>query len=151
AIDQRAVAFFTQWQRLIDCTTLRDSLPLGASTLIDVFGAAVVARSLKWHVPPAVDLHQKLLAATGWDEELLKALMGTAVFDLAPGAFTTEGWLLRLQAAVRLTRRLGVPPAQLFQWATVAPNAAQAQDITQTVKALYDEETWLTVAGALQN
>ena len=42
-------------------------------------------------------------------------------------------------------------PAQLFQWATVAPNAAQAQDIKQTIKALYDEETWLTVAGALQN
>ena len=82
---------------------------------------------------------------------MLDALRAGTGFNLAPGAFKNEVWLLRLQAAVRLTRRLGVLPAQLFQWATVAPSAAQAQDIKQTIKALYDEETWLTVAGALHN
>jgi hypothetical protein len=47
-----------------------------------------------------------------------------------------------------LATRLGVLPLQLFQWATVAPRTAPAQDIKRTIKALYDEETWLTVAGA---
>ena len=70
-VDQQAVAFFRQWQRLIDYTTLRDSLPIGESTLIDVFGAAVFAAGLGAGDPraasAALDLRQKLLAATGWD------------------------------------------------------------------------------------
>ena len=88
SVDQQAVAFFTQWQRLIDYTTLRDSLPLGESTLIDVFGAAVFAAGLSGNDPraasAALDLRQKLLAATGWDGAVLDALRGGTGFDLAP-------------------------------------------------------------------
>jgi hypothetical protein len=171
ATDQKAVALFTQWQCLNDFIRLRDSLPQGEVSLLDVFAAASVASQLIASPPTSPDTKKrqqdalddtkrKLLAATGWETPTVDALTGLQAFQLGAAVsgfhltvdvFTNAQWLLRLQACMRLVKRLGVAADHLFAWAAMPTDASQAQDIKRTVKALYDDETWLTVAKPLND
>jgi hypothetical protein len=175
--DQKAVSLFEQWRRLNEFTFLRNSLSQGEVSLVEVLGEAVLAAKLisslsestddndKKRKQDAVDkVKDKLLSATGWDEKLLDALIGLPAFNLnasppdPPVDFNltvadlkNEIWLVRLHDCLKLIRRLGASPEQLFTWASKAPSGPQAQDIKNTVKAKYDDETWLTVAKPLND
>ncbi|HWP91824.1 MAG TPA: neuraminidase-like domain-containing protein [Thermodesulfobacteriota bacterium] len=91
----------------------------------------------------------KLVHAFGWDAKTLHALI--AAFSLTADSFKNEIWLVRLQACVRLSKRLGISVDRLFDWATKEPDAQQSQEIKNTVKAKYDDEQWLAVAKPLND
>lgn len=137
------VAFFSQWERLVDLFTLRDSLPQRDVRLIDVFEAATAdGASLS-------DVRVKIVESTGWDDTELGHLIEG--FGLTAPEFKNEMWLLRLQACLKLSKRLGVSAQHLFPWATVEPNADQARDIVKTVKAKYEDDQWLAVGKPLND
>src|SRR5207248_2276326 len=67
-MDQNVPALFKTWQRVNAYVTLRNNLPKGDVGLMDVFAAAPAA------VPSL------LAQATGWDPQIIDALMGTSGF-----------------------------------------------------------------------
>jgi hypothetical protein len=145
AIDQNAPALFQGWQRVNALVNLRNALPQGQVSLIDVFGATTL------------ELAQAGLAqVTGWDPQVIGTLAGPAAFNLAAADFKNEIALVRLQACVALITRLGVSAAQLFAWADLSTSFAQLQsavapDIKKTVHGKYDPDTWLTVGKAIND
>lgn len=141
--DANAAKLFKWWKRLYDYVTLRDNLPRGETQLLTVFATA--ERSTL--VPEG--FWTMLEAATGWDESSIKALV--KMLDLKIEAFKNEIPFLKLQAVIRLEKRLGISPAQIESWATNSPSAAQAKEIKEVVRSKYDEETWLTVAKSLND
>jgi hypothetical protein len=152
-LDHNAPALFEAWRRVNDFVTLRNSLPRGEVSLVDVFTAI----SLN-------DAQTKLAQATGWDPHIISSLMSGAQgsqqaaghgFDLGLADLQNEVWPARLQVCVRLIKRLGVSAAQLFKWASLDSDFGTlegiAQDIKKTLQAKYDEQTWLTVAKPLND
>jgi hypothetical protein len=149
-IDQAVPALFAGWQRVNEPVRLRNSLPQGEISLVDVFAAASLD-----------DARAKLAQATGWDPQIIAALTGTDGFNLSQADFKNEIALLQLQDSVRLIKRLGVSPQQLFAWADLGSgrpldqkftrDADNAQDIKKAVKAKYDEATWLAIAKPLND
>ena len=133
-----APALFNQWGRLYDLFTLRDSLPASSLGLVDVFSAASLS-----------DAEAKLATVTNWDATQVDALSGG--FSLTLADFRNEIQLVKLRACWDLIKRLGVNAQQLFTWANSAPDARQAQDVKNTVRAKYDDQTWLTVGKALND
>ncbi len=135
-------ALFAQWQRLYDVVSLRNGLPHGEVSLVDVFGADSLD-----------DAKNRLVDLTGWDLDQLSHLIDG--FTLAPTDLKNEVELILLEACFRLMKRLGASAAQLFTWAAdlldPATAHAIAQDIKRTVKAKYDEEQWLAVARPLSD
>jgi hypothetical protein len=136
--DAKAVNLFAQWERLNDLFTLRDNWSQGQVTLFDVFGTA-----------SQDDAQKYLTAVSGWDPQQIVQLV--AGFRLSPADFKNEIALVKLRRAWALVKRLGVSADQLFTWANSEPDPAQAQDVKNTVKAKYDDQTWLTVAKALND
>ena len=55
---------------------------------------------------------------TGWDPQIVAALVGARGFNLAAANFRNEIRLIGLQECVRLIKRLGVSADQLFHWAS---------------------------------
>jgi hypothetical protein len=220
--DQKAVALFTQWQRLSAFVSLRNSMLQSDVSLINVFEAASLESKLPLLQPgstgaavialqrvlnaigtqPVLDLdgvfdprvrttvigfqqshglngngsvepptwealkaaiplnlwqvimaeaakENKLVHAFGWDAKTLHALV--TALSLTVDNFKDEIWLVRLQACMNAVKRLGVSAKQVFEWATTAWDPKQAQAIKNTVKAKYDDETWLTVAKPLND
>lgn len=160
AVDKQAVAFFDQWRQLNDLFTLRDALPSGNVAVFDIFQAATSSTS-----PTKLGSNtvSAVLAATGWNAEEFATLSGQATvnkaivgFALTDADFTNvEGQrgtgLVRLKACLDLSARLGISTSQLFQWANNPPDSGQAEDIKNTVKAKYDDATWVTVGAPLNN
>src|SRR6266567_4367522 len=136
-----SVALFAQWEQLYDLFTLRDNLPGGEVGLIDVFEAASLD-----------EMKKKLSAATSWDPVVIDALTGSGGFNLTTiDQFKKIEMLIQLRACIVLSRRLGVSVAQLFSWAIHEPDAPQALEVKNTVKAKFDDEQWLTVGKTLND
>jgi Tc toxin complex TcA C-terminal TcB-binding domain/ABC toxin N-terminal region/Neuraminidase-like domain/Salmonella virulence plasmid 28.1kDa A protein len=146
---QQAPGQFKWWLRLSDLVTLRNSLPRGEVSLVDVFGVAAIPNATLDDVEP------KVVQATAWDAVVLEALTSAQGFNLSAADFVSERALLRLQDGVALVRRFGVAGAKLFDWAALGVTfdqlAAVAQDIREAVHAKYDEDTWLAVAKPLND
>jgi len=136
--DANANVLFSQWERLNSLFTLRDGLSRGNVTLLDVFGAGSLAEA-----------QTNLASLTAWDPQQIAGL--TRNFGLAASDFKNEIALVKLQVAWNLLKRVGVSADQLFTWAQAEPDATQAQDLKNTVKAKYDDQTWLKVAKALND
>ena len=96
-----------------------------------------------------------LATATGWDIKDLNTLIVVTppppALNLTLASFKDERSLFNVQACIRLIRRLGISAENMLNWATQSPDSSQAQDIKNTVKAKYDEQTWLTVAKPLND
>ena len=152
SLDQNAVPLFNQWRRLNALYTLQSGLPAGNTSLFDIFQAAdssVGGNSGPAAISPPV--LQAILDATGWNQTDLIALVGTPNFDLSDPSFKSEIPLLRLAACLGLGSRLGLSCEQLVTWASNAPDPSQAQDIKNTVKAKYDDDTWMQVGKPLND
>jgi hypothetical protein len=76
-------------------------------------------------------------------------------FGLNFGAFTDERWLAQLHACYALIARFGASSWQLFEWASLGSNPPAepdiARDIQATVKAKYDDATWVKVGKPLND
>ncbi|MCI0420559.1 MAG: hypothetical protein L0312_15265, partial [Acidobacteria bacterium] len=137
------------WRRIHRYTTLRAAVPQSQATLVDVFAEAV-------KTDPASlleALFERLYLATGWDQGMLSFF--SSLFQLAPTDFRNELALLRLERAVRLARSTGIPVTVLADWAKGESNFEglgwTAQAVKNAVKAKYEEEDWLTLAGSLSD
>ncbi len=141
-IDLDAPVLFKAWQRVSDYVALRDSLPQGEVSLIDVFGVAALD-----------DATGKLAQVTAWDRQTIVALVDG--FKLTAADLKNEVWVTRLQSCVRLIKRLGASAPQLFNWSSINLDFSQLQDVAQDIKksvhAKYDEQSWLAVAKPLND
>ena len=141
-------ARFSQWERLYDLFTLRDAQTQKESSLFDVFAAAAEGTD---SAAPGQTTIDRLKAATGWDTGSLTDLIGPTGFNFTNNALKNEIALRRLEACLQLSKRLGMSATQLFAWAQNSPDANQAQEVKNAVKAKYDEAQWLTVAKGLND
>lgn len=140
------------WKRFSSYVQLRNELPQTQATLIDVFAAAKVTN------PPAVldDLVTLLNLASAWDKETLVHLVKVH-FGLVTSHFKNEVELVRLNNAIRLVMKAGIPVVKLTnEWSV--PEITDfgllnktAQLVKSTVKAKYEEADWFSLAGDLSN
>ena len=156
-------ALFNQWQRLNAFYGLKTSLPAANTTLIDVFAAAASGATLNG-VPGVV---ATIAAATGWDPTNLQVLAGSFVagntqqsnlLQYTAPQFRNEIPLVRIAACLAICSTVGLSAQQLFKWANPAaplpgasPYLAIALDVQNTVKAKYDDATWLQVGKPLND
>jgi hypothetical protein len=148
-----ATALFAVWLRLSAYTTLRNSLPKGPVTLIDLFGAGTFG--------PAAALVPQV---TGWSQQAADELLSAFFPAMTPASanpLADETTLTAMQACADLAQQTGASPAQLFTWAqyawTTTPQAtyaglhAIASDIQNTAAANYNTQAWPAVAEQLNN
>jgi len=133
-------ALFSQWERLLALFTLRDSLPNGEGSLIDVFAAGTPGEA-----------ETKLAQVTGWGPAELATLTGNNGFNFTAADFKNEVKIAKLQSCWALIKRFGVSAKQLFGWAVVEPDVGDAHDVQNTVRAKYDDDAWLTAAKPLND
>src|SRR5690606_34534678 len=130
------------WDRLREIYAIKRSIPPAEKTLLDVFAAAGAQGAT------LSDVLDVLALATGWSRsDLLAACPGAS--NLNPGRLVNAALLPSIQRAIALGRRLGVPVERLLAWVVNDPNAAQARFIKATVKAMYDDDTWLRLAAPI--
>jgi len=141
-------AVFSQWEGLCDLFKLRDALPKGEDSLVDVFSAAEVSAASTRLSQRTFDA---LEGATGWNTKSLKELTGSVGFNFTEGNLKNGIELRRLEACLQLSKRLGVSVKQLFAWAQDPPDANQAQAVKNAVKAKYEDAQWQTVAKGLND
>ncbi len=151
-----ATALFAVWLRLNAYSALRNSLPRGSVTLIDLFSAATYGN--------AVDLVPQ---ATGWSALVATELL-SAFFPTPPTAnpLVDEITLTAMQACANLVAQVGASPTQLFSWAqyawtntapatpqeaTYAGLRAIAGQIQSAAASNYDTQAWPQVAERLNN
>lgn len=169
---------FKQFLRLVDYKTLRDSLPVGTNFLTDVFNSAnrvfLFGDSVKSTPPTAdIDKQKKLLfeqlveeivSLTSWDKKELETLIGNDIsplaktfalkggyFEVEPGDFKNEVFLLRIWKCMELSNRLGVSVAKIAEWVSSPVDFAQVQDIKRTLRAKYEEIDWADVSKSVND
>lgn len=123
------------WLRVAEYCKLRNSFAKSDKSLISIFEAA------------PIDLEKTIVAATGYSEENVNSF----VSNYANGNFKNELLLLLLQRQVICSDTLGVELAKLREWAVPIVNGATAQNIKQTLKAKYDEASWVDVSSKVHN
>lgn len=138
------------WERIHDYMKLRNSIPQAQALLTDVFGLAN-----KVAPAPTVDeLRELLYLATAWDEASLKYLVDTH-FSMGVADFRNEIVLQRVQDVMKLVSHTGISAETISQWGNVENDFdvlhGMAQLIKNTVKAKYEEGTWLDIAGDLSD
>ncbi|MEP7107399.1 MAG: neuraminidase-like domain-containing protein [Ferruginibacter sp.] len=95
-----------------------------------------------------------LALATGWDIVLLHQLMEK--FNAGYKNFINEIGLLEWKEIINVSKKTGIEITKLFSWAessqgNYADLYAVANDIKQTVKSYYDDDTWAAVAKPLSD
>ncbi|HEU0076705.1 MAG TPA: neuraminidase-like domain-containing protein, partial [Longimicrobiaceae bacterium] len=138
-------AHFTRWRRLREVAAVRRALPASDTTLIDVFR---LARTPGAELPAVLGA---LADATGWDRADLEAAASPDGLALLPTDLVNAAALPRLQAALGIARKLGVPATQMVGWARQEPGAAQAAAVRDAVKARYDEAVWVKTAAPIED
>ncbi|MGH3276495.1 MAG: neuraminidase-like domain-containing protein [Streptosporangiaceae bacterium] len=147
----QVAALFAAWPRLNAYVALRNGLPAGSVTLIDVFTAATLA-----------DASALLPQATGWDPGVVSDLLGHFLTASAagPNPVVDETLPTALRSCVQIISQVGASAGQLFSWATFSwPDQdssyaglhAIADDIKNLTASRYDPVTWLAVAGPLSD
>jgi hypothetical protein len=130
--------------------TLRNSVPQTQALFTEVFALANTPNPL----PTVDDLRQLLYLATAWDEASLAFLVNTH-FTLGVDDFKNEIALYRLYEVMQIVSKTGISAEAIKEWGaaeTVFDKLhSTAQLIKNTVKAKYEEEDWLDLAGNLSD
>ncbi len=140
----------TNWQRINDYVRLRNAVPQSQALLTDVFVAANIAEP----VPTVENLTGILHLATGWNVNTLTDLI-TSHFELSVDDFKNEIALKRIYDAVSFVLKIGLSVQNLAQWATTNTDFDElnstADLVKNAVKAKYEEDDWLKLAGDLSD
>ncbi|HEX4875364.1 MAG TPA: neuraminidase-like domain-containing protein, partial [Chitinophagaceae bacterium] len=140
----------THWSRISDYTVLRNAIPQAQATLTDVFKLANSTNP----VPTVNELRDLLAQATAWDSTSLDYFINTH-FTLPLASFKNEMDLTLLSDAIRIVAKTGIGASTIAEWGKAETDFdklyATAQLIKSTVKAKYEEEDWLDVAGKLSD
>jgi hypothetical protein len=139
---------FEGWERLVRLYDLHERYTAGDTTVFDVLDLAHAGE-------PREDVLDALTTLTGWDRADLDFLTGPDGFDFTfPDAYQDEQYLVRLDEAVALLRRLGMSAEAVVGWQVtddLADMEATARAIKSAVKAKYDNDAWLAVAAPLKD
>lgn len=147
--DAQAAKLYAGWKRLIALYSFRDTYPVAGD--VTVFSVLDLVDSGS----DRDSVLSTLSSLTGWDLLNVDYLTGSDGFNLTyPDDYQAERYLVDLQAAVSLLTRLGVSAEAAKGW-ILSDDLGQmktvAAAIKNTVKAKYDNDTWLTVAEPLKN
>ena len=138
------------WLRVRDYMSLRNAVPQTQASLVDVFKLANTPNP----IPSPAELTETLQQATAWDQTSLEYLSATH-FNLSADDFKNEIMLNRLYQVMQIVRKAGISAKTVAAWGVADTNFdvlhTTAQSIKNTVKAKYDEEDWLDVAGSLSD
>ncbi|MBI5909226.1 MAG: hypothetical protein HY848_04665, partial [Betaproteobacteria bacterium] len=140
------------WKHMRDYTTLRDAVPQAQALLTDVFALANRADPS----PAVEDLTEMLYLATAWDEASLAYLIGADPgFSLGVDDFKNEIALNRLYDVMHIVAKTGISAKTVKEWGTAELDFDKlnttAQLLQDAVKAKYEDEDWLEVAGDLSD
>lgn len=138
------------WARVSDYTRLRSAVPQAQALLTEVFAAA----SRTSPAPTVAELKALLHQATAWDAAVIDYLVETH-FLLGVADFENETAFLRLWAVVRIVTETGLSAETVTRWGAAQTDFDQldetAQLLKQAVKAVYEVEDWLDLAGKLSD
>ena len=143
----QAIKLFRQWRRLAAYASLKNELAGGGEDLIDVFEAATPD-----------DACTRIAHIIRRDPAGVKA--AAEVLFTAP-KFANEQNVQRLWQVLQLVETFGVPVEALAGWTKIArapvtpgdhkQRAAIARDLKETIKARFEQETWLRVAQPISD
>jgi hypothetical protein len=138
------------WIRMNDYVQLRNAIPQSQAALVDVFAAA----NLISPAPTVVNLISLLCLTSAWDSNTITYLVNT-YFTLSVNDFKNEIALSKLNDAIQFVSKTGISAQTLAQWAIPETDFdhlnATADLVKSTVKAKYEEEDWLKLAGGLSD
>lgn len=138
------------WQRLRDYTELRNAVPQAQALLTDLFAQANTPSP----VPTVEQLAETLHLATAWDKPSLNFLIDD-YFGLGVDDFKNEIAIKRLHVVMEIVSSTGLSAATIAEWGRVETDFDALNDTAQllknTVKAKYEEEDWLDVAGDISD
>jgi hypothetical protein len=141
AVEQSAL--FEGWQKLATYVSLRNSLPQGVSSLLDVFKADDAAKL------------DRLSELTGWRKVDIEQAINSLGLGTAWNDVLNPLNLSKIQRIIGLSQAIGVPVDKLQSWTTqpADPNesADRAKAIKNAAKAKYTEEAWLEVSKPLSD
>lgn len=129
------------WERLRNYNKLRDSLPKLEDRLIDLF---IWANDVSAKETELVDRIQRV---TAWGALDIMALLSKKNFNLQGiKHFRNEIALLKLQKALTISGKVGMPIDSLFNWAKPRINFWQLRDVSNeirtAIRALYKLSDW---------
>lgn len=140
----------SDWKRMFEYVDLRNTVPQAQALLTDVFAAANTATP----APTVANLRARLYQATAWDEVSLKFLVDTH-FALGVNDFKNEIALNRLRTVMEIVAKTGLSAETIAEWGKAETDFDELNDTAQllknTVKAKYEEEDWLDIAGDLND
>lgn len=144
----------THWKRINDYTQLRNAAPQSQALLTDVFEATNIVN------PPPVlvsgsqtdsSLTNLLYLATGWDRSTIRYV--TTYYALTVESFRNERALMQINNAFSFVLKTGLSAETLGKLALPDSDFdhlnTTAEIVKNAVKAKYEEEDWLKLAGNL--
>ncbi len=138
------------WKRINDYVQLRNAIPQSQASLVDVFAAANLTNPL----PIVGDLISKLCLASAWDLNTIIYLVNT-YYNFSVDDFKKEIALSKLNDAMQFVLKTGISAQTLAQWAIPETDFDKlnttADLVKSTVKAKYEDEDWLKLAGGLSD
>ncbi len=141
AIEQPTL--FEEWQQLATYVSLRNSLPQGVSSLLNVFKAEDAAKL------------DRLSELTGWRKVDIEQAINSLGLGAAWNDVLNPLNLSKIQRIIGLNQAIGVPIDKLQSWTTQPANPVEAADrakaIKNAAKAKYTEEAWLEVSKPLSD
>lgn len=138
------------WERIYDYVTLRNAVPQAQALLTDVFALAGTPNPS----PTLDDLRAMLHLATAWDEASTQFLVDTH-FALSVDDFRNEIALKRLHDVIKVVSMSGLSASTIAVWGEAETDFdtlhGTAQVLKNGVKAKFEEQDWLEVAGGLSD
>lgn len=138
-----------QFLRMADYARLRNTIPEAGISLLAFF---------KWAVAPdnPASLTEKISSLTNWKKEQLDLLLSDMHFNLNnPDYFRNEINLLKLQRAVQVAEKIGMPADLLFNWAKPSSHFNKchliAESIRKAIRAQYLQDDWEQVVKPLND
>ena len=138
------------FERINKYMTLRDGVPQAQAFLSDVFALANRHDSLA----EEDDLFETLRLATAWDETNLLFLINEH-FELSIDDFKNEIALNRIYKVMKIVSKTGISARIIVEWGAAETDFSvlheTAKFLKNRVKAKYQDEEWLKLAGDLSD
>lgn len=137
-------ALFEQWMRLQEYKLLKDNLQPTQLTWFDFFADA---RKPEVTMSGLLD---KLSQLTGWKMKELTVITGPQCLNVTAKQLLSVSVLTQITAVMGRLNKIRVPAEQILTWLNYGPDTRASTSIKETVKARYDEQTWLQIAAPIE-
>ncbi|MBW4660244.1 MAG: peptidoglycan-binding protein [Drouetiella hepatica Uher 2000/2452] len=128
---------FATWLRVADYVALRNALPPAEKDLLSIFETAKNGGNVA----------KAIINVTTWDQANVEYF----VSKRTAADFFNEVALIILQQQIELSRQIGVSIETLESWTSDAVSYEQAKYVKRSLKAKYDETTWIEVSTQVHN